>query len=113
VKLPRFRNVILIAVVLALLTPAYCLIRHALDPKYYVWHIEFLLWPTLVLLYMREVAENSTAYYALLGASIAGNMLLYAILCAALWGLAWLIGASIRSLRGVPTDLTPMKGVKK
>ena len=105
-KLPRFRNVILIAAVLALLTPAYCLIRYALDPKYYVWHIEFLLWPTLVLLYMREVAENSTAYYALLGASIAANVLLYAILCAALLGLAWLIGASIRSLRGVATDLT-------
>jgi len=99
-RLLRLKNALVIAAVLALIMPGYCLVRHALDPKYFVWHAEFLFWPTLIMLDLTELSEHTVRYYAFLAGSIAANVLVYVIVCAAFWSLAWLIRMSIRALRG-------------
>ena len=98
--LPRFRYVAAIAAGLALIAPAYTLIRIWLDSHYSVGAAEAVLWTTSIMLMATDGREHTMGAYVIVAISIAANMIVYIIASALLWSVAQRIRAIVRWLRG-------------
>ena len=70
-----------------------------MDWRYLIGRIEILLWPTSIMLMATDGHEHTFGAYLVIAISIAANAVVYVSVFAAVWSVAWIIRASIRSLR--------------
>ena len=102
-KLPPFRRTAAVGALAGLLGPICCYVRHMFDPNYVVGRLGSAFWPTLHvfarLVPPHEVGEFEGEEAAVLMLSLVTNLVVYAVVFSALWGIAWFIHARFYSSR--------------
>jgi hypothetical protein len=96
VKRFRYWPTFFAAVVASFLMPTYCLVRHAIDPRYLFGRVEIALWPTSIMLMATDGSEGTPGAYVVIAMSVAANMFLYIAGFSAVWAFARLIRLSSR-----------------
>ena len=88
--MPKFTHAVLTGAVIGALAPL----------LFFTWHRfqEFIaggkgsfLWPSGIWLMATDGHENGPGAYAVIGLSIFANVLLYALIAAALWFILWIV----------------------
>jgi hypothetical protein len=99
-RLPKFRYVALAAVIIATVVPLVFMAGFALrvfSTPAETWL--FFIWPSSIMLMATENMGHSPQALAILGWSIAWNVLLYLLLFTFVWCVGWIVRAWRASLR--------------
>ena len=88
-RLPRFRYVILLAIIIGGVLPLLIMVGLWLHIFSFAGERLFYLWPSSVLLMAMEPGHTAQVF-SVLGASIAINVLLYLAVLTVFWSFAWI-----------------------
>ncbi len=97
-RVPRFRYVILLAIILGGVLPLLVMVCLWLHIFSFPGERLVCFWPSSILLMAMNPADKAQAF-SVLGVSIAINVLLYLVVFTVLWSVAWIIRQWRTSLR--------------
>jgi len=103
VKPPRYRNVLIAAVLTSLLGPAYCFLRLAFDSSYLLGRIEAIIWPASIIITSSQPTEDSSRANDIISLAVAANVLLFVAVFSACWAVARLIRKRNHPIRDART----------